>query len=251
MNAILYVAGRAIRLGELTASTHKVLLEFGGKTLLERHVMILPRLGIQTLYVVTGHSRDKVAAEFPALRRRYNTRIEEIYNPHYAEGSVLSMHASLPALRLATDEILLMDGDVLYDQRVLEKLIRSPHRTVLLIDRQYSTADDDPVIVPVRNGRPFDFVKKWKGEAEYTGESIGFFKVNAADMPLLIRETEASVEGGARLDSYDDVLRVMVQAGLFHAEDVTGLPWTEVDFPQDIEHAETSILPSLQDHVER
>ena len=61
-----------------------------------------------------------------------------------------------------------------------------------------------------------------------------------------VRETEARAQHH-RSDSYDDVLREMVKAGLFGAEDITGLPWTEIDFPHDLDYATKSILPSLQE----
>ena len=33
----------------------------------------------------------------------------------------------------------------------------------------------------------------------------------------------------------------------FGFEDVTGLPWIEIDFPEDVERAENEILPRLVD----
>ncbi|HEY9171964.1 MAG TPA: NTP transferase domain-containing protein, partial [Verrucomicrobiae bacterium] len=234
MNAILYVAGRAARLGAHTQGRHKVLLEFGGESLLERHVRFLARLRVPKLFVVTGHRREQIATILPGLQARHGVELVELFNPDFTEGSALSMHTSLPALEAARDGVLLMDGDVLYDLRMLRRLVASPHRTVLLVDRGFSTADDDPVLVPMRNGKPFDFVKRWQGEADSVGESIGFFKLDAAQLPLLIRETRARSTGPGRADSYDDILRALVRAGCFAAEDVTGLPWTEIDFPADV-----------------
>jgi len=88
-------------------------------------------------------------------------------------------------------------------------------------------------------------VKRWQGTADAIGESVGFFKVDPADLPVLIRETERRSEGAGRNDSYDDVLRVLVQAGRFGAEDITGMPWTEIDFPSDLDRARRMILPRL------
>jgi choline kinase len=247
MKAILYVAGRAGRLGKVAEHKPKVLLEFGGKTLLERHIGILAELRVPELFVVTGHLRELLKPELATLESRYRIRIRELFNPYFTEGSALSMHASLAALEAASEGVLLMDGDVLYDRRMLERLIHSRHATALLIDRGFSTADDDPVLVPLRDGRPFDFIKKWKGEAEAIGESIGFFRVAPADIPLLIEETKARYTGAGRKESYDDILRVLVRAGRFGAEDVTGIPWTEIDFPDDITYANDVVLPALQD----
>ncbi|HOX04298.1 MAG TPA: NTP transferase domain-containing protein [Candidatus Paceibacterota bacterium] len=246
MNAILYAAGRATRLGSHACGRPKVLLEFGGLSLLERHVMWLGRLGVPKLFVVTGYRRECLEAELPRLEARYGVAIEEMFNADFAEGSALSMHASLPALESAGDGVLLMDADVLYDGRLLWRLIESSHRTALLVDCAYSTADDDPVLVPMRDGKPFDFIKRWRGTADSVGESVGFFKISAADLPRLIAETRARIRGPGRAESYDDILRVLVREGRFGAVDATGMPWTEIDFPGDIEHANRVIVPALE-----
>ena len=246
MNAILYAAGRATRLGREHAIRPKILLEFGGRTLLEWHVIRLTALGVRSIFVVTGYEHVQIQSSLPALRERYGVDLKELYNPDFCEGSVRSMMVSLPEIQKTTSNVLLMDGDVLYDARMLPTLVQSQHRNALLIDRSYSMADDDPVLVPMREGRPFDFVKRWQGQADQVGESIGFFKLDAGDVPLLVRETCARLAGAGRLDSLDDVLRVLVRHGRFGAEDVTGMAWTEIDFPHDMEYAQENVLPRLQ-----
>jgi choline kinase len=247
MNAILYAAGRGCRLAGEGGAPHKILLEFNGRSLLDRHVGHLVSLGVGRIVVVTGHERISVASGFEGLRGRHGVVIEEVFNPDHCEGSVLSMAVSIPLLEQTGDRVLLLDGDVLYGREMLCRLVESAHRTALLVDRGYSRSDEDPVLVPLRDGRPVDFVKRWSGRADAVGESIGFFKVDAADVPVLIRETRARMDGARRADSYDDVLRVLVRAGLFGAEDVTGLPWTEIDFPGDLEYARRVILPALEE----
>jgi len=113
------------------------------------------------------------------------------------------------------------------------------------LGREYATVDDDPVLVPVRGGRAVEFRKGWKGEAEFVGESVGFFKLAAGDIPLLVQETCARVAGPRRLDSVDEVLRARVKQNRFGYEEITGLSWTEIDYPHDIEFAETKVLPCL------
>ena len=149
-------------------------------------------------------------------------------------------------MKRATEPVLLMDGDVLYGVEMLRRLLLCSHGTALLVDRDYSTDDDDPVLVPMRAGKPFDFVKRWTGQADAIGESVGFFKVAPADLPMLIEGTEERATGAGRSDSYDDVLRLLVRAGRFGAEDITGMPWVEIDFPKDVEHARTVTLPALE-----
>lgn len=244
MKAIICAAGRGVRLG---VSSPKILLEFGGRTLLEWHALRLREAGVEDVVLVTGHLREQIAAVLPGICARQGVSIRELVNERYHEGSVLSLAAALPELEGSHEPILLMDADVLYPARMLERLIHSGDATALLLDREYSTSDDDPVLVPVKNGRPFEFRKKWTGAADFVGESIGFFKIGPDDLPLLRDETLARSAGREIRDSYDDVLRELVLADRFCYNDVTGMPWIEIDFPQDIVQALDVVLPALEE----
>lgn len=246
MKAILYAAGRALRLGPAYAEQPKVLIEFAGESLLARHCRRLAAAGVTDLCVVTGHRRELLADALHRHAPAHGLRVAELFNPDFTEGSVLSMAVSLPVIEAERAPFLLMDADVLYGPALLPRLRTSPHRSALLVDRNFSQADDDPVLVPLRGGRPFDFVKQWQGECEALGESVGFFKVDPADAARLAEETRGRVAAGRRRDSLDDVLRVLVQEGRFGAEDITGEKWTEVDFPEDVAYAAAHILPWIQ-----
>ena len=245
MNAYIYAAGQGHRLGGAFQHRAKILLDLGGRSLLEWHALRLREAGITEVRLVVGYQADEVCRTIPPLEARYSIRILPIINNDYAEGSVISMHASLPCLLQESQPAMLMDGDVLYPAEFLRRLIRSPHRTALLIDRHYATADDDPVLVPVRNGKQADFCKRWTGQADLVGESIGFFKVDAADLPALEQATLRRAAGERRRESYDEVIRDMVIEGRFGFEDVSGMAWTELDFPGDVEFALKTVLPQL------
>jgi choline kinase len=242
MKAIIYAAGRGTR---LQLDTPKIVLEFGGRTLLEWHALRLREAGVREVALVTGHLREQIAELLPGICTRYDFPIREIVNPRFDEGSLLSLKVSLPEIQDSSEPVLLMDADVFYPTGMLDRLIGSAHGTALLLDREFSIDDDDPMLVPVKNGRPIDFRKQWSGDAEFVGESIGFFKIAPADFPLLIEETQARSRGSNCADSYDDVLRILVLAGRFGYEDVTGLPWIEIDFPADVIHARNQLVPAI------
>lgn len=244
MKAVICAAGRGVRLG---ANSPKILLEFGRRTLLEWHALRLREAGVTDVVLVTGHLREQVASVLPEIGARHGLSVRELVNERFREGSVLSLAAALPEIEGSGDPILLMDADVLYPAEMLERLIRSTHPTALLLDRGYSTRDDDPVLVPVKAGRPFEFRKQWIGAADFVGESIGFFKIGPGDLAMLVNETRARSAGPEVRDSYDDVLRAMVLANRFGYEDVTGLPWTEIDFPDDVSRARDEVLPRIED----
>lgn len=245
VDAVMYAAGRATRLGREYSGMPKVLLEVEGRSLLDRHAERLARAGVRVLHLVTGHHREKLLGVLPGIRRRHGLEVAEWFNPDFMEGSVVSMGVSLPVLERATESLLLMDADVLYSQAVMDRLVGSEHRCTMLVDFGYAAPDDDPVLVPVRDGLPFDMVKQWTGHAERVGESVGFFKVSPDGLRMLARGTRARMEGLARRESLDDVIREVVMAGMFGVEDVTGLPWTEIDFPHDVARARDEVLPGI------
>ena len=249
MNAYSYAAGRGQRLGDAFQHRAKILLEIGGRTILEWHMIRLCEVGIQKVRVVIGYQADEICKYTSLLESRYPIKILPIHNNDFTEGSVLSLNASLPCLLKELQPVLLMDGDVLYPAEFLRRLINSTNRTVLLIDRNYATIDDDPVLVPIQHGRPVDFRKCWKGQADIVGESIGFFKVDPADLPALEKATLRRVNGIGRKDSYDEVLRELVLEGRFGFEDVSGMAWTELDFPGDVEFALQNVLPRLESKI--
>ena len=73
--------------------------------------------------------------------------------------------------------------------------------------------------------------------------SFRFTPEAAAD---LARRTEAYVQGGRRHMEYEEPIRDMIQADPAHFgfEDISGLPWTEIDFPEDVAKAQ-ALLPRL------
>jgi choline kinase len=83
---------------------------------------------------------------------------------------------------------------------------------------------------------------------EWHGESVGFFRF-APDVAAELAERAAAYvfSGGSGLE-YEEPIRDMILAGppdRFGFEDISGLPWTEIDFPEDVEKAK-ALLPELQ-----
>ncbi len=246
MNAIIYAAGRATRLGPAFANSPKILLPIAGRSLLDWHAERLASVGVRHLFIVTGHCRDQVTTLLPELSSRHGIRLHEMHNPDYTEGSVISMNVSLAVVEPSREPVLLMDGDVLYDAELLRRLLVSPHPSAMLVDFGVNAVDDDPVLVPVSGGRPIEFMKKWSGTADRVGESVGFFKIAPEHIPLLALECRARTSGLSRRDSLDEVFRMLVKGGVIGIEDITGQPWTEIDFPHDVAYAREVVLPALE-----
>lgn len=245
MKAIMLAAGVGARLGQGEDFAPKVLLRFGGKTLLQRHIEILQDLGVREMVMGIGHQADRLVRALSDIGA--DGFVRTVMNPHYKRGPI----TTLWALRdeLMTDEpVILMDGDVLYDHRVMRRLIASPTANCFLMDRDVEPGEE-PVKLCMRDGRLVDFHKQPTEAHDYYGEWIGFLKLAPEMARRVPGATKPYVDSGKESLLYEVAIRDLVLAdrdGAFGVEDVTGLPWIEIDFMQDVVRAEAEILPLLE-----
>ncbi|HEU5394905.1 MAG TPA: phosphocholine cytidylyltransferase family protein [Candidatus Methylomirabilis sp.] len=227
MKAVILAAGRGNRLGEMGREGPKCLLRFGGETLLSRMLRTLVGLHLEPVIVVgfLAHLvRDEATRTLPGAALCF------VHNPAYRAGNLLSAWAAREHLE---GPVLLMDADVLYHPDILQRLVASPHADCFLLDRQFEPGEE-PTHVAVDGGRVTDFRRNIREPHELVGESVGFFKLSAAAAADLVRTMGEVVARGRREASYDDALRELLPRHRFAAEDVTGLPWIEIDFPEDV-----------------
>lgn len=238
MRAVILAAGIGNRLGEAGRQQPKCLLRFGGETLLSRMVRDLAALDLEPVLVVGFLAelvRAKVQVACPGVRVRF------VHNPAYRAGNLLSAWEAREHL---VGPVLLMDADVLYHPEILRRLVASPHANCFLLDRHFEPGEE-PTHVAVDGGRVTDFRRNIREPHEAVGESVGFFKLSAEAAADLVQTMGRLVARGDREASYDDALRDLLPRHRFGAEDVTGLPWIEIDFPEDVAAAATRLAPEV------
>jgi choline kinase len=242
VKAVILVAGVARRLAPLTDSTHKALLPVGGRSLLDRMLEGLAGSGVEESVLVVGHCQDQVRRA--AGSSRGAMRISYVENPAYQKGSILSLWCAREAL--LSDSTLVMDADVLFPERFLTRLIAAPAPSALLLDRGFHDTGEE-VKLYAMGDRIIALGKKFVPEAwDVIGEGVGFFKCGAAHAPEYIRLMEESIQATGGANEYEDALHRLLARVPVGWVDVTGLPWTEVDFAEDLRRAETQILPKIE-----
>jgi choline kinase len=278
MKAIMLAAGVGVRMGGNPNTPPKVMLSFGGRTLLERHIEILRDFGVDELVVGTGfraEGRTLLERHIEILRdfgvdelvvgtgfraetiereiARLGARgfVRTVFNPRYTEGSLLTMLA-LRGPMADGDEVLFMDGDVLYDHRLMAPLVDGRHANGFLIDRDFEPGDE-PVKLCIRDQTIVDFNKKVGAiPFDFCGESVGFFRFAPAIAEAILAAGQVYADAGRGDLWYEEAIRdvVLEQPDRFGYADITGLPWIEIDFPEDVRRAENQVLPRLKEPVE-
>lgn len=245
MKAVMLAAGLGSRLDKSGDFPPKVLLRFGGITLLERHVRILRHLGVSELVIGLGYRAEMIEAELERIGA--NGFVRTVENPDFALGAITTLWALREEL-CSGQPILMMDGDVLYDQRLMGRLVASPLENCLLFDRRIEPGEE-PVKICLAKGVIVDFGKKPAIPHDAFGEWVGFTRFSADQARRIPDFAAPYIQRGETGQIYEVAVRDLLVAAppdAFGIEDITGLPWIEIDFPADVDLAEKEILPQLQ-----
>jgi L-glutamine-phosphate cytidylyltransferase len=247
LKAVVLAAGVARRLAPLTDHTHKCLLPVGGRSLLDRMLEALARSGVEETVIVVGHVQERVRAE--AGRTRGAMKIRCLENPDYQKGSILSLWQARDVLR--GHPTLVMDADVLFPPVLLTSLIAAPVPNALLLDRSFDDTGEEVKLYTI-GPRVVALGKKFVPECwETVGEGVGFFKCAREHGVEFVRQLAHSIEETGGINEYEDALHRLLSQVAVGWVDITGLPWTEVDFVEDWQRADEQVWPRIARLEER
>src|SRR5678815_5516288 len=144
MKAIILSAGQGSRLGHLVDGRPKCLIEFDGRTLLDRQLDTLEANGVQEAVVVTGF-HDELVNEAIA-KRTGGPRVRTIFNPFYKVAD------NTGSLYMAREELsgncLVWNGDTLVSRALMSRVVRNGRSGICVtIDRKDGYDEDDMKVV--------------------------------------------------------------------------------------------------------
>jgi len=240
MRAVILAAGKGSRLNGNSPESPKCLTALGGETLIGRQIRLLRRAGIGDITVVVGCQAERV-------RRACGHEVTYVENVRYAQTN--SLYSLWMARPLLFEGFVVLNCDVLFHPALLSDLLSSRHENALLLGyREDSQAPygDEEMKVKVRDGRVVDMSKEMD-PAEADGENLGVVKFGAPGAAALVEIMDGLVGQGRLRDWAPRAFAAFAQRHPLHAIGTRGLPWIEIDFPEDYERAVRDILP-LIDH---
>lgn len=232
MRAVLLAAGVGKRLKPLTDTIPKSLISIGERTVLERMLDSLIRFGIKDICIVVGHLKEKIIRTIGTSRG--SAEIGYIINPQYEKGSILSVWA---ARDYFNTDILLMDSDVIFEDAILERLIRSKNENCFLLDKNFNDTGEEMKLAALSK-KVVQIARRITEKHDEIGEGVGFFKLSGNYHKEFLRAFSETISKNDDSD-YENALDEFVRGVPAGFEDITGIKWTEIDFPEDIEKAKT------------
>jgi L-glutamine-phosphate cytidylyltransferase len=239
MKAIILAAGVGKRFKEVSDQRPKCLIEIQGLTLLERTLRALGAAGVDEAVVVIGYRGEMIKQAIGSTCG--NVRVRYVFNDRYEKGAILSLWS---ARKEFADDLLIMDADVLFPVAMIERLVRSPRANCFLLDGSSENTGEEQMLL-TRGGRVLNIVRGGSGDFDVIGESVGFLKVSRVDAPLLRSILENFVSQGRDSIEHEEAFPAFMAQREIGFERVDDLPWTEIDFPEDLARAEQEVLPRI------
>ncbi|VFM96374.1 MAG: 2-aminoethylphosphonate-pyruvate transaminase [Candidatus Kentron sp. G] len=244
--AVILAAGRGTRLGKQGTMAPKGFLRLGDKPIIEESLLRLQRAGIRRAVIVTGHlvhfyeelaARSGGPIEIP---------IETVHNPRYADsGSMYSL--SLAKNKLLGD-FLLLESDLIYEQRALAHTLNYPEDNLVLLSGATGSGDEVYVETKPWKGlqRLVDMSKERRRLGEnIAGELVGISKISRSVLRVMLEKAEDHFRETLMMDYETDALVAAGREIPVYCDRVDDLLWAEIDDAAHWERARTEIYPGL------
>jgi choline kinase len=206
---------------------------------LRRYLESLAAVGIRRADIVVGYKQEMIRAAVAA--ESCGVAVTFVVNEEFHRGSISSLWIARSAF---DDDTVVMDADVLFHREILGRLVSSPFENALLMDETVRQTGEECMVV-VAGGRVIALTKKMPDHYDYAGEGVGFLRVRHADAPRVVSSLRGYIENNMWHMEYEDALLEYFHDVRVGHEKIGGLPWTEIDFVEDVKKAELEVLPKL------
>ena len=173
--ALIIAAGLGSRLKKHTENLPKCMLDFGGKTLLQRQLDAYKKCGVKDISLIKGYKKEKINYK----------GIKYFENTDYKNNNILN--SIFYAEKIINGNIIISYSDILFDSSVVERTLDSDHDISVVVDIDwrgyYVGRKDHPIseaenVIFNSNNEVEKIGKINTGKEEVHGEFIGMIKLS-------------------------------------------------------------------------
>ncbi len=236
--AVILAAGQGSRLRSEVADRPKGFLALGAKPIVEESVERLVAAGIRDVVIVTGYA----AGHYEALAARLGGVVRTVHNATFAESG--SMYSLWCARRLVTGDFLLLESDLIYEQRALTTLLEPGASDTILVSGP--TGAGDEVYVEAPAGQLLRMSKRRADLGpEVLGEFVGISRLSAPLFAHMQALAESAFARSLRYDYETDCLVAAAAAWPVRCRLIPDLLWGEIDDPAHLARARERVYPAI------
>lgn len=241
MQAVILAAGMGKRLKELTKDNTKCMVQVNGVALIDRLLTQLSRLDLTRVIIVVGYKGENLVEQ---IGDRYAGRlnIEYVENPIYDKtNNIYSL--ALTKDKLLEDDTLLIESDLILDDRMFPLIMDNPHPNIALVAKYQTWMDGTMVRIDEENN-VVNFVPKKAfkySDVDSYYKTVNLYKFSKDFLQhKYVPFLDAYCAALGNNEYYEQVLRVIC---MLDNSDLKALPisnerWYEIDDLQDLDIAE-------------
>ena len=163
MKGLILAAGMGTRLDPLTRTRPKCMVHVAGRPIMEYQLDSLRKAGVKDCAIVVGYMADSVRGHFGSSYR--GVSLSYVENTIYAETN--NLYSLWLAKAKLNDDLLLLEGDLVFDDQIIRKLVQTDEQNVAIVDRFRSHMDGtvilasrgvaDSMVLKADQGPEFDY----------------------------------------------------------------------------------------------
>ncbi len=227
MKAIILAAGIGSRLSRPFPKSLSVLPY--GETILGRQVRILKDLGVTEIIIVVGFKMTLIMENFPNVYYKYNPN-------YYITNTSKSL---LCAIEDLDDDILWMNGDVVFDKAIIREVLSIKDDNFVCVDRK-SCGEEE--VKYTRNEHGYiNEISKEVVNAE--GEAVGINMIRKRDLKTYAEALRKCDDD----DYFEKAIEMIIHDGVqIKPVDISDHKCIEVDFEEDWVSAQATFTTAGQ-----
>ena len=249
-SVIIIAAGLGSRLKKYTNDLPKCMLDFGGKTLLQRQIEAYESCGLNKISVIRGFKKEKI--NYP--------EIDYFENKNFKDNNILN--SLFYAEKVLNGHVIVAYSDILFEKEVVERLLKSEHDISIVVDIDwrgyYVNRKEHPIeeaenVIFDANNKVLEIGKIHTNKHDVHGEFIGMMKFSPRGSEIFKKQFQRAKElywnkpfQRAKLfqKAYlTDMIQDMADMGVPIHCVIIERGWKEIDTVEDYEKA-------LKDFVE-
>ena len=239
MKTIILAAGSGTRLMPLTENIPKCLVEVGEIPILINTLNCLNKNGIEECVIVVGHHAEKVVG-------RIGDEFKDI-KITYVENKIFEKTSNIYSLWLAklylNDDVLLIEGDIFFEDAVIKKLCEDGHHDVIAV-ADYKDFMNGTMVTANNGVATAMILKKDQGgnfQHDDKLKTVNIYKLSRRFMEnYFIPTLNSYIESGHSDEFYELVISKIIRSmqteiSVLRVDD---LKWFEIDTYEDLKRAE-------------
>jgi choline kinase len=236
VKAVILNSGTGTRLCPLTRRIPKALIKIGNKPLLGYQVDNLIGCGVKDIIMTTGPFEKKIKKY---MQTKYpDAKVSYVKNPKYRTTNYI--YSIWLTKELVNDNIILLHGDLLFEKRLLERLVGEKHANSVLVNRKIKPPPEKDFKAVIKKGRVIKIGVEFSGRNAFF--SAPLYKFSKSDFLFWLDEIEKVVrKGNVRIyaeNVFNEISDKIMLCPLYFDEEIC----LEIDTKEDLETAEKLIV---------